>query len=207
MSVDKKILEIMQVVKTLSKDGKISFGNTKYNFISDEEVVAKLRQEMIDRGLIMYPKLSESEIVESGNKFLTKVTQTFVIQDTEDGSTIEICTCGQGMDSADKGSGKSNTSARKYALLQTFMLTGDDPDIIPSDSYHSASIMPGSNHPTTTPVPPAPEGQHVIGFGKHKGKILEELIKTDDGKNWARWYADKGTDESFKAIVVGLLEG
>ena len=72
MSVDKKILEIMQVVKILSKDGKISFGNTKYNFISDEEVVAKLRQEMIDRGLIMYPKLSESEIVESGNKFLTK---------------------------------------------------------------------------------------------------------------------------------------
>lgn len=204
MSVQKKILDIMQTIKTLEKDGKIAFGATKYNFISDEEVTQKVRQEMIVRGLVMYPTKSESEVIsnEKGN-FLTKVTQTFVIYDTDDDSFIEVQTCGQGMDSADKGSGKSNTNARKYALLQTFMLTGDDPDVTASDSYR-----------TNTPVSNAPASQYpannngggvssdtVIDFGKKRGQTLGQIFAED--RSYIEWLA--GREGKFQQAAIQLL--
>lgn len=192
LSVTKKINDIMKEIKTIKKDGKIAFGNTRYSFITDDDVVQQLREEMVARGLIMYPIESESKVMDLGGKFLTITTQKFRIQDAEDDTFIEICTSGQGADSADKGSGKANTNSRKYALLQTFMLTGDDPDNVASDSYHQ---------PQATVV----DGKHLIPAGKYKGKYLEDVVTTDDGKNWATWYSNNGNNQELVTAIQQLV--
>lgn len=191
MSVTKKINDIMKEIKTIKKDGKIAFGNTRYSFITDDDVVQQLREEMTTRGLIMYPIRSDSTLNYFDGKLITLTTQTFRIQDTEDDTFIEICTSGQGADSADKGSGKSMTNSRKYALLQTFMLTGDDPDNVASDSYQ--------------PQAPVVDGKHLIPAGKYKGKYLEDVVTTDEGKNWATWYSNNGNNQELVTAIQQLV--
>lgn len=211
-AVHKKILDIMKEIKFIKKDGKIAFGSTKYAFITDDDVTGAIREQMLKSGLIMYPIESESEIEDHSGKLLTKVTQTFRIQDVDDESFIDIMTCGQGMDSADKGSGKSNTNARKYALLQTFMLTGDDPDEVPSDSYVSTPVKAPYSKPTTPkPVVPEPkacpkpmqEGErHIVTFGtKHKGEFLEDVVLKD--RSYVEWMANGSS--ALKEIAKQLL--
>jgi hypothetical protein len=203
MPVLLKINKIMGEIKAIKKDGRIAFGSTNYNFIQDDEVVAVIREKMVENQLVMYPEMSHSNVFPFGEagkeKLLTVTEQCFKIADAETGSFIVVTTVGQGADSADKGSGKSMTNARKYALLQTFMLTGDDPDKVASDSYHAGGQAAATT--TTTTGGATSDGRFVIDFGKHKGKYLDELLKTDDGKQWANWYIEKGTNPAVKARV------
>lgn len=130
MNIYQKISAIMQDVRYLAKDDKVEFGSTKYKAISEEKVTSILREKMIERGLIVYPVSMVSE--RSGN--LTRVDAVWRMVNVEEPSEfIDICTCGEGADTQDKGSGKAMTYAYKYMWLRTFGIpTGEDPDKISS---------------------------------------------------------------------------
>lgn len=120
----KKIIKVMKAVEYLKKDGKVQYGSTKYNYLSEEKITASVRDAMIEQGLIMYPK--HTEIKEDSPKF-EKIVVTYCITDGE--NAIEIQTAGKGQDVGDKSIYKAMTGAFKYAQRQTFMIsTGDDPD-------------------------------------------------------------------------------
>ena len=178
MSVALKMNEIMQEVKKVSKDGKIAFGQTKYSFMSDAAVIDSVRDLMVGKGLVMFPVSTAAEVVHGDKSYLTKVEQAFKIVDTEDGDEITVMTAGEGYDSADKGAGKAMTNARKYALIQTFMLIGDDPDYVASDTYHAAV-------PTTTAAP----GDVTFEKGKYPGEKISDVFAKDPG--YVEWTASK----------------
>lgn len=128
--IEQKILNIMRKVEYLAKDDKVEFGNTKYKAMSEEKVTSILRKAMIDENVIVYPfDMSESR---EGN--ITHVHVKYRFVDTDDNSSIEVVSCGDGHDTQDKGAGKAMTYAFKYMWLRTFAIpTGDDPDKISSE--------------------------------------------------------------------------
>lgn len=128
--IEQKILNIMRKVEYLAKDDKVEFGNTKYKAMSEEKVTSILRKAMIDENVIVFPvDMSETR---EGN--ITHVHVKYRFVDTEDSSSIEVVSCGDGYDTQDKGAGKAMTYAFKYMWLRTFAIpTGDDPDKVSSE--------------------------------------------------------------------------
>lgn len=128
--IEQKILNIMRNVEYLAKDDKVEFGNTKYKALSEEKVTTILRKAMVEENVIVYPvEMSETR---EGN--ITHVHVKYRFVDTEDSTSIEVVSCGDGHDTQDKGAGKAMTYAFKYMWLRTFAIpTGDDPDKVSSD--------------------------------------------------------------------------
>ena len=121
----KKILNVMKAVEHLSKDGKIEYGKTKYNYVTEQKVTSTVRQALIEEGLVILPIRTDATTVEN----LTTIHCQYLIVDVDTGMGHDISSIGQGSDSQDKGSNKALTGAYKYLLLRTFAIpTGDDPD-------------------------------------------------------------------------------
>jgi hypothetical protein len=84
---------------------------------------------------------------------ILKITYTFV--SSEDGSSYSITTFGEAMDSSDKATNKAQTSAYKYAMIQTFAIpiVGEEND--PDHTSHE-------NKPSARPITkPAPNRQQI----------------------------------------------
>ena len=121
----KKILNVMEKVQHLEKDGKIAYGSTKYNYVTEQKVTSTVRQALIEEGLVILPIAITPERVDN----LTTILCCYKIIDIDTGQFEELVSVGQGSDSQDKGSNKALTGAYKYLLLRTFAIpTGDDPD-------------------------------------------------------------------------------
>jgi hypothetical protein len=121
----RKILNVMEKVQHLEKDGKIAYGSTKYKYVTEEKVTTTVRQAMIEEGLIILP----ITVTAQTNNNLTVAHCEYMIIDVDTGQQTNLQSIGQGSDSQDKGSNKALTGAYKYLLLRTFAIpTGDDPD-------------------------------------------------------------------------------
>jgi hypothetical protein len=129
-SIVKKMLQVMRKVGYVQKDGKNEFHGYKY--ASEANLIAALRPELIEAGLVLIPSVSHVSQDEHGN---THVLMLFTLMDDE-GSTYSFCGAGSGNDRnkngvGDKGIYKAITGATKYALMKTFLLeTGDDPEVV-----------------------------------------------------------------------------
>ncbi len=130
MNIYEKMSAIMQDVQYLTKDDQVKFGTTSYKALSEEKVTGIMRAELIKYKLLVYPiQQSASRI---GNITHVDVVYRLVNVEAPD-EYIDICSCGDGADSQDKGSGKAMTYAFKYMWLRSFALpTGEDPDKISS---------------------------------------------------------------------------
>ena len=137
--VQKKILAIMERVKYLQKDDKVSYKDIQYKAMSEEKVTSMLRQEIIKERLVIYP----IDQTWSREVNISHVDTTYRIWDTEDDTYIDVVSCGDGYDTQDKGSGKAMTYAYKYMWLRTFAIpTGEDPDKVSSAEIDDKARKP-----------------------------------------------------------------
>ena len=147
MSVYQKMLKVMEEIQYLQKDGRIETGGGKsYKALTDEKVLQAIRPVMIRNGLVMFPisivqNRTDEQVTGYDGKVkvnrITAVDAVYRIVDADEpDSYIEVASCGTGVDTQDKGSGKAMTYAKKYALLNTFLVpSGDDTDNIGSEMY------------------------------------------------------------------------
>lgn len=131
MNIYEKINAIMDAVESLQKDGRVAFGNTKYNYLSEAKTTAEMRKQLIKHKLVLLPIQAE----ETKEGSITKGMYTYRLLNAENPDEyIDLMAGGQGHDSADKGSGKASTYAYKYLMWRTFAIpSNDDPDQISSD--------------------------------------------------------------------------
>lgn len=129
-NVSQKILAVMEAVSHIEKDSYNAF--QKYNYVSEANLVGKVRQAMIDNKLIAIPDMVSHDIIPSGkdgDSHLTTVVVEYTFIDAESGEFITFTSGGQGTDKGDKGIFKALTGCNKYALLKAFQIaTGDDPE-------------------------------------------------------------------------------
>ena len=167
MNLYEKINSIMGEVKSLQKDGKIAFGNTKYNYLSEAKTTETLREQFVKHKIVMLPLLAS----ESKDGQVTHGTYTYrLINAEEPGEYIDLMACGQGHDSADKGSGKASSYAYKYLLWRTFAIpSNDDPDQVSSDEI--------VNKQKPTKSEPDFAGMAQDQIKQSQANVLHELIR------------------------------
>jgi len=140
MNIYQKISKIMSEVNSLKKDGKVAFGNTRYNFLSEAKTTQIFREKFVENGLVLLP--IKANDVKDGS--VTKGHYIYRLINVDDPAEfIDLETTGQGHDSSDKGSGKASSYAYKYLLWRTFAIpSNDDPDNISSaETTEKAKII------------------------------------------------------------------
>lgn len=134
--IHEAIIALMQDVPYLQRR---SAKGLNYTFLSEQDLIAKVRPALIKNGLIIVPTgvtLSHCETYPSSSgRLMNRVilTNTYGIVH-ESKETISVMSAGEGTDIGDKATAKAMTQAYKYAVREAVaIVTGDDPDLTPSE--------------------------------------------------------------------------
>ena len=128
-----KLSRVMGRLSKLPKDGTNKhFG---YQYVTDAAVADAVRKALVAEGvsfLASMKEVTQETVTDPGSgksKGKTRVMFEFTFGCSESGAEYSCQWAGEADDSQDKGIAKAATSAEKYFLLKTFVLsTGDDPD-------------------------------------------------------------------------------
>lgn len=136
LSLLEKIHCIMQEVGYVQKTAKAGRGDEglPYSFVSHDSVVRAIRPALVRWGIVMLPQVKgHAQLAGTSNTTVVDVEFAFVnVDKIEDRIVVPVF--GYGVDKQDKGPGKAMSYAKKYALLQLFVLeTGDDPELSNED--------------------------------------------------------------------------
>lgn len=146
MNIYQRISAVSAEVGKVAMTLNVSTGNGSYKAISINDVVDSLIPVLTKYRLAILPgekKIIEQEQIKTTSKYgdktqfyiRLKATYTVVNIDKPE-EKISAVGFGDGIDSGDKATGKANTYARKYALIDLFNLSkGDDPDREASQEY------------------------------------------------------------------------
>lgn len=144
--------------KGIGKDRKNQQQGYKFRGIDD--VYNTLSELLSKHKLCILPFCLGRESVERHTKtgsslFYTTVSMKYTIVSAADGSSVECCTVGEAMDSADKSTNKAMSAAYKYLCLQMFC--------IPTEGDNDAdATTPEPIVPRQTTQPPAAKPQPTL---------------------------------------------
>ncbi len=172
LNIYQRLHAIMKDVSYIQKDQKKI--NNNYTSVKNDDVVALLRQPLVDQMVMVVPHVLSSS--QEGNRTIAEVQVDFVCVDNPV-DFLRVTYYGHGVDNQDKGMGKAVTYAIKYALLKVFLLeTGDDADV----EKHSIDY-----EPPKAPAPALPKlnkEQFIASYpekkqGAVRGAIMEFAAK------------------------------
>jgi hypothetical protein len=180
MNIYEKLIEVRKKVPYLQKENS---GN-QYNYVSSSQVLANVRTKMDELGLLLIPKVTDSNVIadtvvnvdkdKSGNEknkhtttYFTELKMLFTwVNAEEPKETIECPWYGQGVDIAgEKGVGKAMTYAEKYFMLKFFNIATDKDD---PDSFQEKHEDKGNeptkqqNNPQKNTQPPSKQGNPLL---------------------------------------------
>ena len=217
MAVYEKILNVMNEVGYLNKDGFVETGKGKgYKALTDEKVLTAIRPVMVKNRLVMLPIKTEHRRIDEkvkdylGNEKTNRITDvdmTFRIIDVDDPTSfIDVVSSGTGVDTQDKGIGKAQTYAKKYALLNSFLIpSGEDTDQISSEKY-TEQLMGAPAEPATPPAAPAQSSDRAINIKTIitlAEKYGKKALINDGGYNGRAW--DTLTDDEVKKLKLWIV--
>jgi hypothetical protein len=141
LNLHQRMAAVMQAVTYIQKESKQGM---QYKIVSHDKVTAKCRPALLANGVIYYP--IRCDTAQNGNRTECNMTVRFAnIDDPQD--FIDVESCGHGIDTQDKGPGKAQSYAVKYALLKALGLeTGDDAD---HDSIEHNRVDPAMHQAAT----------------------------------------------------------
>lgn len=207
MNIYEKIHQVMQDIQYLQKDGFVETGNGKgYKAMTDEKVASTLRPALLKARLVILPVSMETARTDEditdkfGNVKKNRVTDcsvTYRIFDIDNPSDyVDVVSSGTGVDTQDKGIGKAMTYARKYMLLNTFLIpTGNDTDDISSDMY-DAQLYGKAEPPVEIPNVTADTlRKEIFVIATAKGYTEEQMTANPYKKYANKMFADLTVDE------------
>ncbi len=140
LNIYQRLHEVMKAINYVQKESKKV--NNQYTFVSHDAVTAKIRQPLIDNGILPIVRVVGHK--QDGNRTEANIEVDFVNIDVPE-ERVTVPAFGYGIDPQDKGPGKAISYAFKYAVLKTFALeTGDDPekDMIDHKPANTTPITP-----------------------------------------------------------------
>ena len=145
-----KLFNVVHELETLTKNGEVAFGKTKYSYLSEAELVKFLKplfkehrinfEVGLDKERDRQPEKSSVEL----HGDLTLVYIKVILEDIDSDSKKEYYWCGSGKDSGDKGIYKAYTGAVKTCLMKNILVsTGDDPETVQEFASDNKSTNSG----------------------------------------------------------------
>lgn len=216
-TVYEKILAVMSAVNYLNKDGFVETGKGKgYKALTDEKVLAAVRPALVAAGLVILPVKMEQQRTDEQVKAydgstktnrITDVSVTYrIINVSNPDDFVEVVSSGTGVDTQDKGIGKAMTYAKKYAILNSFLIpSGEDTDQISSDKYTEQLMGPA---PAPAPAEEAPAQQSDRAINIKTTIVLAEkygkkALINANGYNGRAW--DSLTDDEVKKLKMWIV--
>ena len=219
-TVYEKILAVMSAVNYLNKDGFVETGKGKgYKALTDEKVLAAVRPALVAAGLVILPVKMEQQRTDEQVKAydgstktnrITDVSVTYrIINVSDPDDFVEVVSSGTGVDTQDKGIGKAMTYAKKYAILNSFLIpSGEDTDQISSDKYTEQLMGPApAPEPAPTPAPAPAQGSSrdiniktIIILAEKYGKANVINANGYNGRPW-----DQLTDEQVTKLKSWIV--
>jgi hypothetical protein len=185
MNIYEKLIEVRKTVPYLQKENS---GN-QYNYVSSSQVLANVRTKMDELGLLLIPKVTDSNVIadtvvnvdkdKSGNEknkhtttYFTELKMLFTwVNAEEPKETIECPWYGQGVDIAgEKGVGKAMTYAEKYFMLKFFNIATDKDD--PDSFQEKHEEKPEKANSPKSTEPPATKRAETTKPSQDGNKIL-----------------------------------
>ena len=217
-TVYEKILSVMSAVNYLNKDGFVETGKGKgYKALTDEKVLAAVRPALVSAGLVILPVKMEQQRTDEQVKAydgstktnrITDVSVTYrIINVSNPDDFVEVVSSGTGVDTQDKGIGKAMTYAKKYAILNSFLIpSGEDTDQISSDKY-TEQLMGAAPAPEPAPTPAPAQGSSrdiniktIIILAEKYGKANVINANGYNGRTW-----DQLTDDEVKKLKAWIV--
>lgn len=217
-TVYEKILAVMGSVNYLNKDGFVETGKGKgYKALTDEKVLGAVRPALVAAGLVILPVKMEQQRTDEQVKAydgstktnrITDVSVTYrIINVSNPDDFVEVVSAGTGVDTQDKGIGKAMTYAKKYAILNSFLIpSGEDTDQISSDKY-TEQLMGTAPAQATAEEPAAPVQQSDRAINIKTTIVLAEkygkkALINANGYNGRAW--DSLTDDEVKKLKLWI---
>lgn len=137
MNLLERINEVRKAIDYIQKDKSVSTGagGGSYKAVTHDTVTALVREHMVTHGIVCWPNLVESTMVqpfqiegEKANKqWRYEATYDFTFANvSEPTDNLVIRIQAHAMDNADKAPGKAISYAKKYAILKLFEIeTGE----------------------------------------------------------------------------------
>jgi len=187
-----KLAKVMGSLTRIPKSGHNTHFN--YDFVTDTDVSDAIRKALAKEGIAFFASMREVQRDEK------KVTAHFVFTfaDGETGATWSCEWNGEAIDTQDKGIAKAATSALKYFLLKTFILSTGDPTDDSDASNGKEDQKPKPKKPAK-PVITTKRKQLIARITELNGKLKEpgELDPT--------WF-DEATEAELTAYGMQLRE-
>jgi len=166
-----KLARVMGKLKKLPKTGYNT--HFKYKFVTDGDVSDAVRAALASEGVAFFASL---QLLEQEAK-KTRAQFIFTFADGETGATWSCNWTGEAIDTQDKGIAKAATSALKYFLLKTFVLSSGDPTD-DNDNAPSSSGQPATKGETEDPnQDPEPSTENGLTAEQIIAKNKALLIK------------------------------
>ncbi len=124
-----KLARVMSQVRHVPKNGRNDFHG--YDYIMESDLVDSLRDKLAQQGVAILPSIRAHELTPSKDhrgrmQYLATITLDMTFIDGASGDQMTTTWVGQGVDVGDKAYYKAYTGAFKYALLKTFLVSGED---------------------------------------------------------------------------------
>ena len=175
----KKITCISQEMGKVQADGENKFDH--YNYISYEQINARLRNILNEKGLAIIPSVcsaTERDITSSGGKSAIRsiVEMKFMLVDTETGYSEERSFFGADQDTKGKSMGQAITECQKRFELKLFHISTQadiDPDSKSTEGAFKSKMPPKKQGP---PQRESPDDE-TWGILKDEATDFPDIIK------------------------------
>jgi len=136
----KKIPLIMSEIGAIGKDRKNP--QQGYSFRGIDDIYNAVNAALSRHGVFCAPQVEDMKREERASKqggvlFYTILTIKYTFF-AADGSSVEVRTIGEAMDSGDKSANKAMSAAQKYAFLQLFCIPTEEPKDTEEETHHVA---------------------------------------------------------------------
>lgn len=205
MTEDSKMLyaKLARIIGRLDRLPKTGYNqHFKYHFVTDADVSDTIRQELAQENIAFFASMVDYQ-QENGH---TRATFEFTFACGDSGQSITSVWTGEAQDKQDKGLSKAATSAEKYFLLKTFMLsTGDKADDPDSDTHGEEPSKSAKTASKTSATPPAPT-RHSDQSIVHD---MSDDVAAEQRRAWlfAENAEQRLVDLAINARDVWLVEG
>ena len=192
MNIYQKMSAITAELQTVAKNLEVGAGKNAYKAVGESDVLRAVKPVEAKYGIYSYPfsrDIVESDVItsvgydgkERKSLYLRiRTVYRFVNAELPE-EYIDITSFADGIDSADKATGKAMTYCDKYALLKAYKInTGEDPDSVHSDAVVGDNLTKTGNNTSVQKTPenglktPLTQGQ-IIALHKYDGN--ENLVK------------------------------
>lgn len=197
------LLKVMEGLKAIPKNGKMEFGNTRYDYLRADDVQERINPLLIENNLIVRSEYDTRQINRGRGEGVAFVEVSLALTyiSTVDGSELTVTAVGESQGTDDKSVNKALTQAIKNSHRAQFQFASGEkePDDYPGVREEPATPAAVTRAKQNNNAPAVPNGLNaarqalvgLVGDQASAKRAGDEFYGVSAGEP-SEWSADEG---------------